>query len=158
MPHRLLNTELGWTLKFLLLLWAWFAPAATAVLGVMLLIFIDTILGIKASQKKGIPFSSRRLSEVLTKCITYFLGIVATHLMQDLFINDLGFNIFKFCVFIFAAIELLSIYENVSIILGKDVVKIMGNLFRRSGKVKSAIKDVINETVQDIAQEDLAKK
>lgn len=154
MPHRLLNTDFNWFIKLILLGFAWFAPAATAVLGIIALIFIDTILGIQASKKRGIPFSSRRLSEVLTKCITYFLGIFATHLMQDIFIDDLGFNIFKFTVFIFAAIELLSIYENISIIIGKDIVKLLANLFRRSGKIKSALKDIIIETAQDVSNND----
>lgn len=151
MPHRLLSTDFNWFIKLVLLAIAWFAPAASAVLGIVILIFIDTLLGIKASKKRGIAFSSRRLSEVLTKCITYFLGIFATHLMQDIFIDDLGFNIFKFTVFVFAAIELLSIYENVSIILGKDIVKLIGNMFKRSGKIKTAIKDIITETAQDVA-------
>ena len=152
MPHRLLNSSLDWFSKIAILIWVWFLPAAPAVLGVFILVFIDTLLGIKASMVRGIPFSSRRLSQVVSKCITYFLGIFATHLMQKIFIDDLGFDIFKFAVFVFASIELLSIYENVSIIIGRDIIKMATGIFKRSGKIKSAVKEAITDTINEDRQ------
>jgi hypothetical protein len=109
MPNRLLSISLDWFSKAALLLGAWLAPASTALLGILILVIIDTFLGIKASLVKNIKFSSRRLSGIVSKLITYALGIIATHTLQELFVNDLGFNIFKFTVFIFASIELLSL-------------------------------------------------
>lgn len=130
MPSRLLTTSLDWFSKMCLFTWAWLAPASTALIGITILVFIDTLLGIKASMVRGIPFSSRRLSDIISKIITYSLGILATHVLQTLFITDM-FNIFKFTVFVFASIELLSIYENMGIIFKIDFVKLVKNMLTR---------------------------
>src|SRR3990167_7786423 len=85
------------------------------------LIGADTITGIMKARKKGVPVTSRRLSNVLTKMVLYQLLIISAHVCELYLVAELPFV--KLVLGAIALVEFKSILENTSEYLGKDVVK-----------------------------------
>lgn len=92
-------------------------PDGSIVLGVAVLVLIDTIVGIWASVKKGRKISSHRAKGVVKKMVLYLVLIEAVtitmHHMGDNQIKDYLFSVATTALMIR---ELISITENVSII------------------------------------------
>lgn len=94
------------------------SPTVTNLFFVGLLIFLDTLSGVWAAKKKGgwIAVHSRRLSDgILPKLVLYPFIIIIGSACQFLF-PDIPF--LKGATFILMAIELKSISENITKILG----------------------------------------
>lgn len=79
------------------------------VLSVLMLIIIDTILGVWATYHEGHPITSRRFARVVQKSTVYFLAISAGHFTD----MTIGWNVTQSTLIAFIAItELISILEN----------------------------------------------
>lgn len=96
------------------------APIHTAMIVVGLLIFGDMILGVWAAIKRGEVIRSARLRDTVTKMFVYhtalILGfLVEVHLVQ----GDLP--IAKLTASVIGIVEMKSVFENSSVILGKPL-------------------------------------
>lgn len=86
-----------------------------------LLIMFDTVTGIWGAIKKGgvQEITSRKLGRIITKLVLYPMAIGAAWLMQKL-VPEIPF--IKVTLGILATIEGKSIFENISKILGYDLI------------------------------------
>lgn len=98
---------------------AFVVPLHTMMLAIGALIFIDTITGVWASVKKGERISSHRFGDVILKCTGYLIGIVSAWVAQTYIVPDIP--IVQAAVVPICLRDLLSIYENISVITGKQV-------------------------------------
>ena len=112
------NIALDYAGKIALALWVWISPIWPALAGIMVLCGIDFILGVMRSRKLNIKWSSTRARLTVNKIVAYVLFIFAFYLLQSNFANGLDIDIYKFAVFFAALIEIKSIVENSSVILG----------------------------------------
>jgi phage-related holin len=106
--------------KIVVLLSAFFLPIYPAMIAVGILITIDTLTGILASNKKGEKIQSRRLGRVLVKMLLYNLLIISAHLCE-VYLVDIPFV--KITLAFLAITEFLSIGENFTVITGKDFIQ-----------------------------------
>lgn len=123
LAYKIDNKLADYTMKGLIAAWVWFSPAMPVLLGLIALCFIDFFTGVMKSNKLGIKFSSTRARLSVNKLAVYLFIIIATYIFQVIFASPIGLNVYKFLMFFFSSIELVSIYENGSVILGIDVVK-----------------------------------
>lgn len=156
------NKIIDYIVKLLIAGWVWFLPIWPALLALFGFCMIDFITGIMRSNKLGIAFSSTRIRLSVNKLAVYFFLILTTHIFQKVFANPLGLNVYKFLVFFFSTIEVVSIYENLSVVLGVDLVKAFKNSVSRANinktdlnKIKRDLdtKKYSEEELDEIAEE-----
>jgi len=104
---------------------------------VVWLIFLDFGTGVSASIKEhGIKsITANRMANTVSKILFYTIAIIATFVLQK--IVDDGTQLAKITALYIGAVELKSIYENVSRITGRDLV----------GALWVMIKGKVNETI-----------
>jgi hypothetical protein len=107
---------------------AFFAPIYLSMFIVGLLIIGDTVTGLLKAKKLGLPITSRKLSAVLTKMLTYQLLVAISHGIE---ISIIDVPILKVVMGSIALVEFKSMLENISSYLGKDVVKYILKVFNR---------------------------
>jgi toxin secretion/phage lysis holin len=79
------------------------------VIAVLMLMIIDTILGLMATWYEGQPLTSRKFSRVVQKGVVYFLGISAGY-FADI---SIGWQVIQATMIAFIGVtELISILEN----------------------------------------------
>ena len=115
------------------ILTAFFAPSFYIVVIVLVLIFVDTKLGISASKKKNVKFSTNRFSDFFAKIIGYFIFISIGLLVQ----NETGF---KYAVWISAIIpiytEIKSIDENQRTLGKKGIITQAEEIYKFALRIK----------------------
>lgn len=106
-----------------------FAPIQEAIFAVGFLIMADTFTGIWASWKKGgvESITSRKAGRIITKLILYPTAIIVAKVAENYLAPDLP--LIKITTGIVATVEVKSIYEKISMLLG----------FNLWDKVKKAI-------------------
>ncbi len=146
-------------LKNLFIQYVWSDPAF--IVGLIILIVIDTITGIWKSRIKKEFISNKLGKNTATKLILYFLSIGAIKQVDKFTATTWAANIGHgfvdiMCLMMLCA-ELLSILENISVIKpDSPFAPIMRTLkrFLRSG----AIEDLKQKTAAELDAEDNAKK
>lgn len=161
------NKIVDYMIKLLLAGWVWFLPIWPALLALFGFCGIDFITGVMRSKKLGITFSSTRIRLSVNKLVAYFFLILTTHILQKVFANPLGLNVYKFLVFFFSTIEVISIYENLSVVLGVDLVKAFKSSISRANinktdfeKIKNNLntKDLMSGDEESVDEEEPKKK
>lgn len=111
-----------------------FTPAAYIILLVVLLMVVDTILGMKAAKKEGQKISSNRFSDFFAKLIGYMVFILIGLLLQ------LSFH-WEYTVWVSALIpiytEAISIDENQKRLGEKGWITQAEEVFKFALKIKS---------------------
>ena len=97
-----------------------FAPIATVMVAILVLMLIDFIVGVIASRRRGEKFSSKRLGDSFIKLLLYLIGIIAAHLTTLYFIPIPFVNIVAGLI---GATEIVSIFENISNVTGTNFIK-----------------------------------
>lgn len=95
---------------------------------VLVLIAIDLITGSYASWKEGEKFQAKKLRKTVEKFIFYGLAIIVGLLLQALTNNET--EIARIAAIAVSSIEAKSIYENISRILGIDMLAAIWNLLK----------------------------
>lgn len=96
-----------------------------ALIAIVMLMTMDTILGIAATWKEGEPITSRRFSRVVMKGIVYFTSISAGY-FADL---TIPFNFVQGTMVAFVGVtEFISILENVGRLGYKTPKKLLNDL------------------------------
>ncbi len=112
-----MNTFLS---KIILLCSAFFLPIIPAMIAVGLLIILDTITGVMASQKRGEKICSKKFGRVITKMLVYQLLIIASQLVEKYLFD---FGIIKVTLAFLGLTEMLSISENFQTITGANFIQ-----------------------------------
>jgi phage-related holin len=100
---------------------AFFLPILPAMIATGALLSIDTLTGILKARKKKESISSEKLKAVVAKSIVYLSLIITGNIIELYMIPAIP--LVKVCIGMVAMIELKSIAENASDILGFDVLK-----------------------------------
>lgn len=111
-----------------------FAPIATVMLAVGILIMIDFIMGILAARKRGEKISSKKMSDTIIKMVVYQLLIITSHLTELYLVPWLP--ILKITLSFIGVVEFLSIGENFTKITGKNFIKYIRDYIK--DKLKSS--------------------
>jgi phage-related holin len=96
-----------------------FSPVKAAILSIILLALFDFITGVSASYKLGNKITSRRMYSSIVKVTMYSTLILASHLIEAHLMDYLP--MVKLATSSVALVELKSLYENVSVVLGIDL-------------------------------------
>jgi hypothetical protein len=115
------DTLIKYGLEILIFLALFFSPIASSLWAVGSLIVFDTITGIWAAVHKGgwKVFTSTKLKRIVPKLILYPLVIVVANISEIYLVNEIPWV--KVSTGLLAAVEVKSIYENISVVLGFDI-------------------------------------
>lgn len=108
---------------------AFFMPILLLMIATFCLVFLDTITGILKAKKLKEKITSRRLGQIVPKLLIYFIFIFAGNIVEQHMVPEIPWV--KFFAGIIGTVELKSILENASEILGYDAFKAMINFISR---------------------------
>lgn len=124
-----------------------------------LLIAIDFFLGSWVSLKKGETFSSKKMSNTVTKAIIYHLFIISAFLIEKFIITQLP--LLEISAGFIALIELTSISESAFYLTGINFFASLKKLLKREGskigidaETVENVSDILEETKKNIKQKD----
>lgn len=103
------------------LLVIYFAPAAGQIGVIALAVVADTLTGIWAAKKKDEKVTSKRLSQVFPKLLTYFVLIMLAHGIENEFKINVGVPVRSLVSLAILGNELMSIDENLKKATGKGL-------------------------------------
>lgn len=112
------------------------APLSSVFIAVLILIIADWITGIWKSLKCKRRLTSYRLRLSVTKIVTYFLAIYLAALVNDFLMPGLGINTASYVAAYIGVTELISVFENISVITGKRLLRDLAALLMESLKQK----------------------
>lgn len=108
----------------LLTILAILAPIHPIMFATTVLVGLDTITGIWAALKKKKKIRSAKLREVISKTIVYQTAIICSFVVETYMHFDLV-PVVKITAAAIGMVELLSVMENINIILDKNVFKMV---------------------------------
>lgn len=100
---------------------ALFMPISKLLGTTLAMIIIDLITGIMAAKKQGVPVTSAGLRRTLSKLFVYELALMLAFLVQTYLSDSLPF--ISMASSMIALVELTSVYENLNIIGGNNLLK-----------------------------------
>lgn len=109
-------------LSLLLSLVAVLAPVKSTLIAVGVLIVADLITGLVASAKKKEPITSAGLRRTVTKMFVYQLAVISGFIAEKYLIGDL-MPVTKIVSGMIGIVELKSIFENLNIVSGENLLK-----------------------------------
>lgn len=95
---------------------------------VVLLITFDFITGIAASWKNHEKITARRMSKTVLKMLFYSVAIIVAYVLQ--MIANEGIGLPRIAALYIGATEVKSIYENISKIIGGDILSSLWSLIK----------------------------
>jgi hypothetical protein len=139
---------------FLTTIFLFFAPIQGLMIAVGMAIVLDTFFGIYRSVnvKGWVFFTSRRLSEIISKMLLYELSIIGLYVIDFFFLSDVLFKLFsiefmatKTGAIVLIFIEGVSIKENFEKATGYDVWALIKKALGRAKEVKDSVTDLIEK-------------
>lgn len=131
--------------SFAVVLIAFFTPIKWLIVGVMALIFFDTITGVYKAYKTGEKVTSRRFSNIISKFVLYNIAIIAGYILQ-LMVGVDWIPLAKLISVSISLTELKSIAENINIVTGIDLWKfILSYLKRNTDQFSQSVNEGLNE-------------
>lgn len=123
MPQRTILNNIPFEIpkEVLLFVGAFFSPILGILWSIGFLIMADTFTGIWAAKKKGVKIESRKAGRIVSKLILYPVAIMVAHVSQQHLAPEIPWT--KVTSGIIATIEIKSIFENISDVLGYDLWK-----------------------------------
>ncbi len=100
-----------------------FAPLKSALVAVMVLCLADMVIGIISAKKHGRPITSAGLQRTMVKLCVFEVVLGLTFLAETYLSLDTIFPAVKTVSALIASTELLSIFENLNQITGKNLLK-----------------------------------
>lgn len=120
--------------SFILSVVSLLAPVHPILLTVIILIIADTVLGIWASLKNGVVFTSARAGRVISKLLIYETVLCVLYAVETNIIHVLP--LVKLAASMIAVVETVSVLENAGLILGQPVFKFLIDKLGSINKVK----------------------
>jgi phage-related holin len=110
-----------WLLEVTAFLSLFFAGLAPALFAIGFLIMMDTVTGIWAAYNKGgrKSITSRKGGRIVMKLILYPASVIVAKVAEQYLLPEIPF--LKVTLGILATIEVKSIFENISLLLGFDL-------------------------------------
>lgn len=134
------SSMLKWLLGVASCAVAFMAPAHDALVGVVVFIIIDLVVGVWASRKRGEPFTSWKLRHTVTRKIApYFVAILCAMYFENNFLNGTWLNgvpLMKSISTFIALSEIKSIFERLGEITGLDFWKFIQERLQPTAKPK----------------------
>lgn len=124
---------------------AYLSPLYEMFIVLMLFVLADLITGIVASNRRGIPRSSRRLRKSAAKLVNYIFAVVLAYAAERAFKVE-WFVAHRAIGAFVCAVEFLSILENMAVITAHPVFLALIGWFRGKASDKS---NLINEIVHE---------
>lgn len=125
-----------WIYKTLLVGLAIFAPIKAMLLTCGALILADMITGMIAAKKRKEEIRSAEMRRSITKLVIYQIAIMSGFLLETYLLEGL-LPVSKIVSGVIGMVEFKSILENVSVIAGQDIVKlVMDKLGSKNAKGK----------------------
>lgn len=129
---------------------SFFIPIYPLVVLVGIFVLADTIFGLVKARKLGIPITSRKLSNIISKTFLY-QGVVLLSFFLDYFllnefvilIFSMQFLVSKLMTLMILYIEIKSIDENFKSITGIHLWDTFKKMITRASEVKEDIKKII---------------
>lgn len=118
-------------LDLIMLIVMFFAPVQAALISVGVLCTFDAITGIMAAKKRGELITSNKGFRTIIKMIIYSILVICSHLIEVVMIDFIPVT--KIATSAIALIELKSLYENASTILGIDMWKFIKQIMDKKG-------------------------
>lgn len=112
------------------------APISELFIAVIILIIADWITGIWKSLKCKRRLTSFRLRMSISKLVTYLLAIYLAALFDNYLTPNIALNLAGYVAAYIGLTELVSIYENISIITGKELMSDIGAAIKKSVTAK----------------------
>lgn len=115
-------------------------------LGVMLVfVGVDFVTGIIASNKKGVPRSSRRLRKSVAKLVCYMSAVLLAYMLQKTF--ELEWILaYRYVGAFICIVEFISILENFAVITEHPLFTKLVKLIRgKASKTDNLIAEIIDE-------------
>jgi hypothetical protein len=106
--------------KGLLVLIAILAPIKTTLITTIMLILCDTISGVVAAKKQGIPITSAKLRNTLSKLVIYLTLIVLGFYVEKNMLDGF-FPLISLITGVIGVVEMKSVLENMEIVLGTAI-------------------------------------
>ncbi|HIZ15171.1 MAG TPA: phage holin family protein [Candidatus Tidjanibacter faecipullorum] len=132
-------------LKLGLAIVAYFSPLYEMYVVLMFFVAADLITGIIASERRGIPRSSRRLRKSITKLVAYLLAMTLSFSAEHAFKVE-WFVAHRAIGALICAVEMLSILENMAVITGHPVfLKIIKWIRGKASDKNNVIYEIISE-------------
>ena len=125
---------------------AYFTPIAPIAHTMVMFLFADTVSGVWAARKSGIPIESRKLRKAVYKFIWYTVAMLASYRMEVTFHlcwTNLSSVIGGFICFV----ELKSIFENITKITNEPVFMRILKIFKKKST------ETINEVMDGVDDE-----
>lgn len=105
--------------------WAWahILPVAHFLAFSFALVVIDLYTGIRAAQTRKEPIRSRGIGRTTEKITMYFVAILLSHAMNQIFFvpKGIGFDLVWLVAGIISMTELKSNLENIGVVTGMDI-------------------------------------
>lgn len=111
-----------WVLKLSCAMWAYFVPIKGVFIAIIALWFIDLCSGIWKSILKKRSLTSYKLRKSLSKLLSYIIAIIAANIL-DVSLLDSSLNLHQIVAVYIGITELTSIYENLAVITGQDLLR-----------------------------------
>jgi hypothetical protein len=111
-----------WLIPLIVSCFALLAPIHSILLAVGILIFGDATLGVWAARKRGDKITSSRLRDTVSKMLIYHAVLVLGFIVERYLVHDL-LPIAKLAAGAIGLVEMKSVLENASDILGKPLFK-----------------------------------
>lgn len=132
-------------------LWLYFAGIKLYLISIPILVLLDCITGIIASNKKGLPFTSKELKKgLLYKTALYIIMLIGTlvleSLVKSIFSYSAYFLVF-FVSFLIGCYELISIFENILVI--KPDLKFIQVFIKLTNKLQSKAIEKAEKIVEE---------
>ena len=112
----------SWIYNIMISFLAVFAPIKALILCVGFLIFADCFTGVWAAKKRKEPISSAALRRTVSKMVIYQLALLSGFLVEVYMIESL-LPISKLVAGAIGMVELKSVLENSTVIVGQDIFK-----------------------------------
>lgn len=112
----------GWIAVFL-------APIKASMLTIIVLVLVDLITGLLAAKKQGIPIISTKLGHTVIKLLGYEIAVLLAYTGQTYLLD--GVPVIHVVAGFVGSTELLSIYENMSVITGTPYIDAIKKLLGR---------------------------
>jgi uncharacterized membrane protein len=115
-------TVLGWARAIAVAGLALLMPIGPIIGVAVLLIFADLFTGVWAARKRGERISSAALGRTVSKLVVYLTAIITSYLVEHVMLQD-TLPISKLAGSAIGLVEMKSLIENFTVILGKDLFR-----------------------------------
>lgn len=125
-----------------------FAPIKELIVVTVVLIIVDLITGMLAARKKGQKLSSAGIRRTFTKFTVYLTGICIGWLVEHYMLE--GFmSVSKIAAGLISVIEGKSIFENLDVINGNPIFKVLVEKLGSVNDIKKEAEKAQEEVSQD---------